>query len=208
MEHEEHRDVRVSAARLTRLQALVAIAVVAVTLGVLALERGAVPLASELRRVRELAVQERRHGGAPAAHEVGDGRLANPPLFFAAAGQIERAAKSAGFTTPGTSRPVSERPLRSRHRRALGLIARELFPGETVVLGRGPLRGRDHARARAGGCAVSPGAARHVSGDGRSLRRRPRSRARRPRVEDRSHGGRPLSLAQSLANVGARNSVR
>jgi hypothetical protein len=57
----------------------------------------------------------------------------NPPLFFAVAGQIERAAKSAGFTTPEHAVQLLSALCVLGIVVLSGLIARELFPARPWV---------------------------------------------------------------------------
>ena len=95
----------------------------------------------------------------------------NPPLFFVVAGQIQRVAKQAGFTTPEHAVQYFSALCVLGIVVLSGLLARALFPARP---GRGSRRscGSDHARPRSRGCAVSPGAARHSPDDGRALRGR------------------------------------
>lgn len=121
-------DRRVPAIRLSRLQLMVAATVLAVTLGVLVWNAAQYPWLQSYDayaswQYTNVVTDEHR---LPTTSETDVWH--NPPLFFAVAGQIERAAKHIGFTTP--EHAVQLLSVFS----VLGivvlsaLIARELFP--------------------------------------------------------------------------------
>ena len=122
-----------SAARPTRLQVLVAIAVVAVTLGVLAWNAAQYHWLQSYDayaswQYKNVVTDEHR---LPTKSETDVWH--NPPLFFAVAGQIERAAKSAGFTTPEHAVQFLSALCVLGIVVFSGLIARELFPARPWI---------------------------------------------------------------------------
>lgn len=122
-----------SRARLTRLQVLVAIAVVAVTLGVLAWNAAQYHWLQSYDayaswQYKNVVTDEHR---LPTTSETDVWH--NPPLFFAVAGQIERVAKSAGFTTPEHAVQFLSALCVLGIVVLSGLIARELFPARPWI---------------------------------------------------------------------------
>jgi Dolichyl-phosphate-mannose-protein mannosyltransferase len=122
-----------AAARPTRLQVLVAIAVVAVTLGVLAWNAAQYHWLQSYDayaswQYKNVVTDEHR---LPAKSETDVWH--NPPLFFAVVGQIERAAKSAGFTTPEHAVQFLSALCVLGIVVLSGLIARELFPARPWI---------------------------------------------------------------------------
>jgi hypothetical protein len=121
------------AARPTRLQVLVAIAVVAVTLGVLAWNAAQYHWLQSYDayaswQYKNVVTDEHR---LPTKSETDVWH--NPPLFFAIAGQIERAAKSAGFTTPEHAVQFLSALCVLGIVVLSGSIARELFPARPWI---------------------------------------------------------------------------
>ncbi len=122
-----------SAARPTPLQVLVAIAVVAVTLGVLAWNAEQYDWLQSYDayaswQYKNVVTDEHR---LPTKSETDVWH--NPPLFFVIAGQIERAAKSAGFTTPEHAVQFLSVLCVLGIVVLSGLIARELFPARPWI---------------------------------------------------------------------------
>jgi MFS family permease len=119
---------RVPAARPNRLQFVVATAVVALTLGILLWNAAQYPWLQSYDayaswQYKNVVTDEHR---LPTTSETDVWH--NPPLFFAVAGQIERAAKRAGFTTPEHAVQVLSAFSVLGIVVLSGLIARELFP--------------------------------------------------------------------------------
>jgi hypothetical protein len=111
----------------------VAIAVVAVTLGVLAWNAEQYDWLQSYDayaswQYKNVVTDEHR---LPAKSETDVWH--NPPLFFAVAGQIERAAKSAGFTTPEHAVQFLSVLCVLGIVVVSGLIARELFPARPWI---------------------------------------------------------------------------
>jgi hypothetical protein len=122
-----------AAARPTRLQILVAAAIVAVTFGTLVWNAAQYHWLQSYDayaswQYKNVVTDEHR---LPTKSETDVWH--NPPLFFAVAGQIERAAKGAGFTTPEHAVQFLSVVCVLGIVVLSGLIARELFPARPWV---------------------------------------------------------------------------